>query len=73
VRAVSAKELEQAQIRSHRTYASQEAHKVRKRSAGQLGASYGAAKRIKTEYGVGCSARGNVSVMQEDGNHMSQS
>ena len=62
-RAVSAKDLEQARIRSHRTNAS--LAQARKRSAGQQVASYeGAAKRIKMECGVGRSASSNVAAME---------
>lgn len=49
-RAVSAKDLEQARIRSHRTNASQA--QARKRSAGQQGAAAeGISKRLKVECG----------------------
>jgi len=62
-RAVSAKDLEQARIRSHRTNASQA--QARKRSAGQQGASCeGVGKRAKAECGSGRSVANNVAAME---------
>lgn len=63
-RAVSAKDLEQARIRSHRTNASQA--QARKRSAGQQqGASAeGASKRVKAECGGSRAGAGSVAAME---------